>query len=133
MHAKDGLDGKPPVKILCVCLVGISRSVGLADVLKLHFGPVDVIPVGCSRQAQSTETLKMLCDWADHIVIMTECLIDKLSQRLGLDDVRKHYNIHLCEVGEDIYGGIHRPILIDKVWRWARANAHLLGGIKEVC
>lgn len=114
-------------KILTVCLVGISRSVGLADVLKLHFQPVDVIPVGVSRAANGIETLRHLInDWADHVVFMETSLVEKARRRLGSLPENK---IHLCDVGADVYGhGTgNRPILIDKVWRWTRANQGVLG------
>ena len=120
------------VRILTVCLAGITRSVGMADVLKFHFDPVDVIPIGCSRKVNSSETLNLLCNyWADWIIVMEDTLVDKLKQRLE-DYPFPENKILLCNVGPDIGFGQdrHRPILIDKAWRWVRANAHKLG-IKE--
>lgn len=109
-----------PVKILTVCLVGISRSVGLTDVLKLHFKPVDVIPVGVAHNANTQETLTMLAEWADHIVIMHQPLVHKFPK--GFED-----KIKVCDVGPDVYGGSNRAVLIDKVWRWARKHCDELG------
>ena len=114
-------------KILTVCSQGLMRSVGLADVLKLHFEPVDVIPVGVAENANGSETLIMLCDWADHIIVMEEYLKDRLATRTGFD--MDNLNVHICDVGSDTYGGKHnrRDVLIDMVWRWARINQKKLG------
>lgn len=104
--------------IVTVCRQGLVRSVGLADVLKLHFEPVDVIPVGISS---NTGSLPMLFNWADHIIVMEARYAERISEEFKS-------KILVCEVGPDTYGhGPRRPILIDMVWRWARANAELLG------
>jgi len=114
-------------KILTVCSQGLMRSVGLADVLKLHFEPVDVIPVGVAENANGFDTLIMLCHWADHIIVMEEYLKDRLATRTGFD--MDNLNVHICDVGPDTYGGKHnrRDVLIDMVWRWARINQKKLG------
>ena len=118
-------------KILTVCCQGLVRSVALADVLKLHFEPVDVIPVGYSENANSEETLVILCDWADYIIVMEKHIKERLAERVGLVYL-SNFSVFTCEVGPDTYGGKHnrRDILIDKVWRWVRVNQHLLD-IKE--
>lgn len=104
--------------IVTVCRQGLVRSVGLADVLKLHFEPVDVIPVGI---ASNTGSLPILFAWADHIIVMEE----KYKERIPEEFKNK---VKVCEVGPDTYGhGPRRAILIDMVWRWARENQELLG------
>ena len=117
------------VKILTVCSQGLVRSVGLADVLKLHFEPVDVIPVGYSENANSAETLRMLCDWADHVIFMQPPMRKRVESRLGIEDLRENCAVHCCDVGRDTYGGDHgrRRELIDKVWQWTRENQDKLG------
>ena len=109
-------------RILTVCKHGLVRSVGLADVLKLHFEPVDVIPVG--NASNSPETLEMLYEWADHIVIMEE----RYRKRIHIQKHRERAIV--CEVGQDTYGNSHARPLIDKCWQWARKNQDLLD-IKE--
>jgi predicted protein tyrosine phosphatase len=108
-------------KILTVCKQGLVRSVGLADVLKMHFEPVDVIPVGANSNTQ--ETLQMLCEWADHVIVME----GKYAKRLPSGFENK---ILLCDVGPDTYGNSHNRKLIDFVWQWTRKNQHKLA-IKE--
>lgn len=108
-------------RIITMCRQGLCRSVGLADVLKLHFEPVDVLPIGYF--GNSLETRRMLMEWADHIIVMEA----KYMQHV-YDDLK--HKAHICEVGPDTYGHSHNPQLIDKCWRWCRQNAKLLG-IKE--
>lgn len=115
------------IKILTMCRVGLSRSLALTDVLKFHFWPVDVIPVGLSRN--SPETLRMMVDWADHVVLMREKFRQELIDLIGPIPDEK---IKICEVGPDVHGyaGAGRAHLINQVWTWARANQHILG-VKE--
>lgn len=108
-------------KIVTMCRQGLVRSVSLTDVLKLHFEPVDVIPIGYF--ANSLETKEMLFTWADFIVVM-EAHMAKYVPEAFLSKVL------VCEVGPDVYGRHNHPALLDKTWRWARENQALLG-IKE--
>lgn len=119
-------------KILTVCRQGLSRSVGLADVLKLHFEPVDVIPVGHAENANGEDTLLMLADWADHIIVMQTHYVDRFINRFAalIGGVKEQYlrkKMHICDVGKDIYQGPNRRLLIDKVWQWTRKNQKQLG------
>ena len=68
------------VKIVTACSQGLCRSVGLADVLKLHFEPVDVIPVGVRGNTQ--ETLAMLGDWCDWFVVMEGRYVDGVPKNV---------------------------------------------------
>ncbi len=54
------------IKILCVCRQGNSRSVGTRYRLNRR-GYGNVIAIGAFNTNQ--ETLKMLCDWADKILL----------------------------------------------------------------
>jgi len=110
---------KQCIKIITACKQGLCRSVGLADVLKLHFEPVDVIPLGLF--ANSEETLVMLGEWCDWFVIMEDRYRDRVPA--GIDQSK----ILVCEVGQDTYGHSHNPELIDKCWRWSREQASVLG------
>ena len=108
-------------KIVTVCSAGLCRSVGLADVLKLHFEPCDVIPLGVDR---NFEVKDILFDWADHIVVM----YDKFEKRIPEQHAHK---VLTCNVGPDRYGNSHHPELIDQVWRWARINSEKLGIVEH--
>ena len=106
------------VKIVTMCRQGLCRSVALADVLKLHFEPVDVIPIG--HFGNTKETIMMLSDWADFIIVMEE------HYRRYVDDENKHKTL-ICDVGPDTYGGSKNRKLIDIVWNWTRQNLEILG------
>ena len=110
--------GPMPVKILTVCKHGLVRSVALADVLKLHFELVDVIPVGYASNSQAT--FDMLCNWANFVIFMEERYIDKIH-------FAKPSQILVCEVGQDRYGNSHNKELIEKCWNWTRQFASVLG------
>jgi predicted protein tyrosine phosphatase len=109
------------VKILTVCSQGLCRSVGLADVLKLHFEPVDVIPAGVRGNTQ--ETLAMLGNWADWIIVMQAKYINKIPMNID----RRGDKLLVCDVGPDRYGNSHHRELIDQVWQWARRNQAKIG------
>jgi predicted protein tyrosine phosphatase len=108
------------VKILTVCKHGLVRSVALADVLKLHFEPVDVVPVGVVSNSQ--ETLQKLADWADFIVFMEAQYVSRFPYSLANQN-----KIRVCDVGADSYGNSHSPELIDKCWNWCRVHIKDLG------
>ena len=115
------------MKILTVCRAGLVRSVGLANVLKLHYYPVDVLACGIGEHAfgrmNDTETLDMLFNWANKIIVMEEYYKYKIPEKY-------HNKVMVCEVGPDIYGNPSNGILIDKVWTWVRENIDQLE-IKE--
>ena len=116
------------IKVLTMCRVGLSRSLAMTDVLKFHFWPVDVVPVGLSRN--SPETLRMLVDWADHVILMREKFHKELVELIGPVTEGK---IKICEVGADVHGyvGEGRAHLINACWAWLRDNYQTLG-IKPV-
>jgi predicted protein tyrosine phosphatase len=112
------------IKILTVCKQGLVRSVGLADVLKMHFTPVDVIPIG--YRSNSTETkIQLMTQWADHIIAMEQVFYEFLCndlQATGLGQAVLVPQIHLCDVGVDRYHNSRHRELIDQVWDWVRKN-----------
>jgi len=110
------------MKILTICRAGLVRSIALADVLKLHFEPVDVIPAGIGEHENgrfnSIQLLHYLFNWADKIVVMEPHFKEKIPATF-------HNRVMICDVGPDVYGAIggsKSPILIKKVWDWAREN-----------
>jgi hypothetical protein len=54
-------------KALCICQGGNSRSVALAYLLKYYY---DVDALACSWEKNTSETIAMLCDWAETIFVM---------------------------------------------------------------
>lgn len=92
-----GKDGKPhnpkSKKVLCCCRGGCSRSVGLSNYLKYGCG-MDSLAIGF--EGNSPETLDMLCNWAEIIIVMREFFQQYIPER-HKDKVR------FIEVGEDVY------------------------------
>ena len=81
------------MKILCVCEQGNNRSVNFAQRLKYKY-KADTISIGLATTSQ--ETLKMLYDWADYIIIPEKIL--RLHIPEGYDNKIKYF-----EVGQDTY------------------------------
>lgn len=83
------------IKILCVCNKGNVRSVATKYCLNLR-GYNNVIAVGCTLV--STDTMKLLCDWADIILLAKykHILLVPVKERRK---VNKNFKI-----GEDTYG-----------------------------
>jgi predicted protein tyrosine phosphatase len=54
-------------KALSICQGGNSRSVALAYLLKYWY---DVDALACSWEKNTSETMAMLCDWAETIFVM---------------------------------------------------------------
>jgi predicted protein tyrosine phosphatase len=52
-----------------MCAGGNVRSVALKFLLKYKYGHESL---SCGQDANSAETIDMLCNWADYIVILTE-------------------------------------------------------------
>jgi predicted protein tyrosine phosphatase len=82
------------IKILCVCQMGNVRSVGTkARLNKRNYN--NVIATGSSSTGE--ETLAMLCEWADVILVAEPDMIEQLPN--GHDKVDSNFFI-----GEDVYG-----------------------------
>ncbi len=108
------------MKIVTMCRQGLVRSVALADVLKMHFRPVDVIPIG--HFANSAATIAMLSGWADRIVVMET----HYKKHVPLEF---HDKVLICDVGPDKDNpqGSKTPKLITQCWQWVRAFSSELG------
>ncbi len=91
------------MKILLVCDYGNNRSVTVAWLLK-HKGH-DVLTAGV--KVNSSETLKLLTDWAERVIITEE-------GQLPMNDLK----VQLWDIGEDHYP---RPL-----------NKELLGIVREL-
>ena len=91
-------------KILCVCKGGIVRSPAMATVLKLKYS-ADVLTA--SLDFNSGETLIMLCDWADLILVPEDWMKERLLAHI--------YKVMVLPVGPDVWGNTHDSGLLDLV------------------
>lgn len=102
-------------KFLCICQGGNVRSAGLAFILKYHGGQ-DAI--AASTFSNSPETLTMLCDWADYIILMAQDVLATMPP--GVLAKRRYA---LVDVGPDRYGSPFHPelqgMLMPVVQQWA--------------
>lgn len=80
------------MKILVLCDEGNNRSVTVAHHLK-YWGH-DVIAAGLKRN--KTETLQMLCEWADRIIVTDKDQWEKLRA----DHL---FKLRLWDIGPDVY------------------------------
>lgn len=80
-------------RFLCVCENGNNRSVFLAYRLKRH----GYEALACGWRSSSPETFNMLCDWADHIVVM------QAGFELKIPDTYK-WKTKIMDVGMDKWG-----------------------------
>lgn len=91
------------IKILCVCQKGCSRSVGTVYRLnRRHFN--NVLAVG--HQTTSAETLRMLCEWAD-IILLAE---PHMLEHLPLEGLWPKVE-HRFTIGPDVWGKAFHPEL----------------------
>lgn len=89
------------MKYLCVCDGGNVRSAALAFWLK-HFAKQEAIAVG--RLQVSKDTMNMLTEWADRIIIMQPHMIESISEN-------HHDKVTVCDVGPDRWGVSIHPEL----------------------
>lgn len=86
------------MKFLCVCEMGTVRSGAMAIALK-NYGASDTLQ--CGWRTGSQETLRMLTQWADAIVVMQPEMIGLLTEKIGAFEYDK---ILAVDVGVDVYG-----------------------------
>jgi len=108
------------MKVLTICSAGTVRSVSLAHVLKSCYG-VDAIPTG--HDLNSQETLDMLSDWADLIVVMQPHFAADLPAR----NAKK---VVIVDVGPDVWGNPLDVGLLRKTHAIAK-ELHAKGLLKE--
>lgn len=80
-------------RFLCVCQKGCNRSVFLAYRFKRNGH--SAIPVGW--MTESAETLAMMCEWADHIVVVMAEYKKKIPTRF-------QKKVLVVDVGRDVWG-----------------------------
>lgn len=104
------------MKFLCVCDGGNVRSQALAYILHDERGH-EAIPVG--RLRLSADTLRMLCVWADIIVIMQPHMEESIAPEFKP-------KLRCADVGVDRFGIWIHPELLPMV----RTAADWLLGVK---
>lgn len=80
-------------RFLCVCQKGCNRSVFMVYRLKRHGH--SAIPIGW--YTEDAETLDMLCEWADYIVVMQKEFKVRIHSRF-------HPKVVVVDVGPDKWG-----------------------------
>ncbi len=89
------------MKILCICEHGNNRSCNLATHLKYEYY-AETIATGTRRV--SNKTMKMLCEWADHIIVIQPELVN--------DTIRKYKGkLQIWDLGPDIYPRPYNTVL----------------------
>jgi predicted protein tyrosine phosphatase len=83
------------MKYLCVCAGGNVRSVALAYVLKHELKGHEAIAIG--GLTASKETVEMLCEWADFIVLMESHMTHFIQPKYNA-------KIKCVDVGPDVWG-----------------------------
>ncbi|MBI2109785.1 hypothetical protein HYT58_01275 [Candidatus Woesearchaeota archaeon] len=94
------------MRILCVCRAGVVRSVALAKILKELFNQ-DALSV--SWQYNSKETLDILYNWADKIVVVVKDYKVKIPSKYWS-------KLSVTDIGEDNWHDATNPELIDKIY-----------------
>lgn len=83
----------PKTKILVMCQGGNSRSVSCGYILKYFY---DVDALACGWEKNTPETLKLMCDWADAIIVMETDFVERVPE--AYDD-----KTFVLDVGPDIW------------------------------
>lgn len=86
-----------------MCAGGLVRSAALKYILKYRYGHESL---ACGQDANSAETIEMLCNWADYILVVTQDYLKFVPEQ--------YQNKTFCyEIGEDRFGYAFHPELID--------------------
>ena len=94
-------------KVLTVCAGGHVRSVGLKYLLTYKYGHE---ALACGQDANSTETISMLAEWADYIIVMQPCYAPFVPEKYHKKESGER-KLFCYDVGEDRYGYAFHPEL----------------------
>lgn len=89
-------------KIVCICRGGQNRSVAARNILNKRFGCTKVL--ACGFEMNDRETVKLLCDWADRIIVVGS--VHQWTDPGGPLDWLAQYGakVKLLHVGPDRWG-----------------------------
>lgn len=93
------------MRFLCVCEAGTVRSGAAAHALKYYFGQE---AIAASHSKLLDDTMEMLFEWADRIVLMQPHFVDRIPE------VYRH-KVKVCDVGKDVWMNPLAPLLLAKV------------------
>ncbi len=99
------------LKFLCVCAGGVVRSVTLAAMLKYWF---DHDALAASIDKNVGETMTMLCEWADTIVVMDGWMLGWFLEQYG---EKYDGKLKLVPVGPDKWGMSNHDDLIGELMK----------------
>ncbi len=91
------------MKILTMCAGGNVRSVGLKYLLKYKYGHESL---ACGQDSNSAETIEMLCNWADYIIVVT-------NEYRKFSPEKDHNKMFCYDIGVDRFGYAFHPELLD--------------------
>ncbi len=90
------------MKILTMCAGANVRSVGLKYLLKYKYGHE---ALACGQDANSAETIDMLCNWADYVIVVAEEYLKFVPE--------KYKDKLLCyNIGADRFGYAFNPEML---------------------
>lgn len=99
------------MRFLCVCEGGTVRSGSAAHALKYYFGQE---AIAASHAKLSDDTMEMLFEWADRIILMQPHFADRVPEVY----VPK---VKVCDVGKDVWMNPLHPLLLTKVLTFLQA------------
>lgn len=98
-------------KFLTVCNGGVVRSVTLAAMLKYWF---DEDAVAASIDKNHGETMNMLAEWADVIVVVDAWMVEWFKENVPM---RSEGKVKLVPIGVDRWGMSNHPELIEELMK----------------
>lgn len=93
-------------KVVCICRGGQVRSVAARYILADHFGFRKVL--ACGWEKNDEETVRMLCEWADVVLVVGSADSWVLNSSL----VPPPNKTVLINIGEDRWGRYNHPDLV---------------------
>ena len=95
-------------KILTMCAGGNVRSVGLKYLLKYKYGHE---ALACGQDANSAETIDLLCNWADYIIVVDNEYIKFIPEKHRIND-KGEQKMFCYNIGVDRFGYAFHPELL---------------------
>jgi predicted protein tyrosine phosphatase len=103
------------MKVLTICEGGVVRSTSLARVLRTRRNDPSAMhdAIAIAGRWNTRETINMLCEWAELIVVMETYMAKKYIEE------RFRHKLKICDVGPDRFGWALHPELQGLVRKWA--------------
>jgi predicted protein tyrosine phosphatase len=107
------------MKVLTVCIGGMVRSAGIADVLRNDKG---IDSIALSAINNTPETMDMICEWADLIIPVEPQYKHKVPEQYRIKwesckmwDAKYDHKRKVFDLGPDVWGNARDPILRKKI------------------